>query len=79
MPCPALVTVAVFNAAALAADGPVARGAFALLQSTNDGTPSMAAILQSAAVGGYVVISVNEAMQTGSAIARTATLTYAAK
>lgn len=54
-------------------------GAFALLQSTNDGTPSMAAILQSAAVGGYVVISVNEAMQTGSAIARTATLTYAAK
>ncbi|KAM0714511.1 hypothetical protein Q7P37_009805 [Cladosporium fusiforme] len=55
MACPTILTSAAFSAAGLAASGPVAGSAFALLQSTVGGTPAIAATLQSAAMGGYGV------------------------
>jgi hypothetical protein len=54
-------------------------GAFALLQSTIGGTPALAAILQSAAMGGYGVAIVNGVVQTGGAIAGLATVAHAVR
>jgi hypothetical protein len=54
-------------------------GAFALLQSTLSGTPVLAAIIQSAAMGGYGVAIVNGVMQTSGAIAGLATLAQVAR
>jgi len=77
--CPALLSVAAFSAAGLASNGPVAGGAFALLQSTIGGTPALAAIIQSAAMGGYGVAIVNGVVQTGGAIAGLATVAHAVR
>jgi hypothetical protein len=98
--CPALLSVAVFNAAGLTTGGPVAGnppsshfdfhidgsksdrrpgGAFALLQSTVGGTPALAAIMQSAAMGGYGVAIVNGVVQAAGAITGLTTLAHAVR
>jgi hypothetical protein len=40
------------------------------------GTPALAAVMQSAAMGGYGVSIVNGVLQTGGAVAGLATLTH---
>jgi hypothetical protein len=51
-------------------------GALALLQPTVGGTPIFAAVMQSAAMGGYGVAIVNGVVQTGGAIAGLATVAH---